>query len=167
MLIFKDFCEHNPQGWKIWPLCVDSDCQRDEAIPPSPRAAGQLESGSCGPHCWCCWRKKRGHRKAQALQMQFPPMDFPCPIKFEDVRYQNFLQDAKIVEVGLILQTNKLLFERFCCLTSDTETDMWTSQLLFNGVLTSKTSFTYLNDYKLVDVCFAQSGPAHCIHRRY
>lgn len=87
--------------------------------------------------------------------MHFPPMDFARSIKFEDVRYQHFLQDAKVVEVSLMLQTNKVLFELFCFLTSDTGTDMRTSQLLFNGVLTSKTSFTYLKDYKLADVCFA------------
>lgn len=56
--------------------------------------------------------------------MQFPSMDFACSIKFEDVRYPNFLQDAKVVEVGFMLQTNKLLFELFCCLTSDTGTDV-------------------------------------------
>lgn len=56
--------------------------------------------------------------------MQFPPMDFACPVKFEDVRNQHFLEDAKVVEVGLMLQTNKLLFELFCCLTSDTGTDV-------------------------------------------
>lgn len=163
--IFKDFC--NPQCWKIWSLCIDSDCHGDEAIPPSPRTAGESESGSHRPYCWRCWRKKKGHRKAWALQMQFPPMDFACPVKFEDVRNQHFLEDAKVVEVGLMLQTNKLLFELFCCLTSDTGTDVWISQLLFNGVLTSKTSFTYLKDYKLVDACFAQSGPACCNHCRY
>lgn len=46
---------------------------------------------------------KRGHRKAQALQIQFPPMDFPCPVKLEDVTYQEFLQDGKLAEVGLML----------------------------------------------------------------
>lgn len=60
-------------------------------------------SGSHGPDSWCCWIMKRGHRKAQALQIQFPPMDFPCPVKLEDVTYQEFLQDGKLAEVGLML----------------------------------------------------------------